>query len=463
MLGRVISQAVTWGTTLIVIRILTPEDYGLIALSAAFISFFTLVSESGLGPALIQAKTLTDDKIREIHGLVVICCVAIIGILLLLAPAISSVFSEPRLQLILSVLAVVFVLEAFLIVPRNLLIRDMRFKRLAIVEMVAQMSAGLGSLLFALNGFGVWSLVFGNIIAVTCRVIGVNLASRYRGLPRFRLRNVRTEIRFGGGILVLRLLAWLFGHMDVFIIGKLFSTATLGAYSVAFNLASMPQQKLSQIMNQVSLSGFSKVQDDREKLLKYLRTAISYLLILVVPVFFGISAIAPEIVHLILGDKWSAALFPLTILPIMLPLRMATGPIFESINATGRPFLTCRLILNNIVVLAVALMVGSNWGIDGVCVSWLVATPISLVMNLLLVRPVIGFGLPDLLAVLWRPLLAAIAMYAAVVAARSYFPVPLGDLAACAMLVLTGAAVYSILILLLARQKCMELFQFVRG
>ena len=463
LLGRVFSQVVTWGTTLVVIRILVPEDYGLIALAAAFISFFTLISESGLGPVLIQAKTLTDDKIREVHGLVLVSCIAIIGVILLFAPVIASVFSEPRLRIILSVLALIFVFESFAIVPRNLLIRDMNFKRLAIVDMVARTAAGLGSLMFAIFGFGVWSLVFGNIIAASCRAIGVNLAQKYRSLPRFQFSRMKSEMRFGGGILLQRFSAWLFAHLDIFIIGRLFTVETLGAYSVAFNLASMPQQKLSQIMNQVSLSGFSKVQDDRERFQKYLRTAISFLLILVVPVFFGISAIAPEIIKLILGDKWSSALFALTILPVMLPLRMVMSPIFEAINATGKPFLTFRLILNNIVVLAAALLVGANWGIDGVCLSWLVATPVSLILNLRMVRPVLGFGLSDLSAVLWRPLFAAIGMYAAVMAARNYFPLPLGDIATFAMLILTGAVSYGILILLLAKQKCVELMQFIRG
>lgn len=453
----------TWGTTLVVIRILSPEDYGLIALAGAFIGFFALVSESGLGPALVQAKTLSEDRIREIHGLVVVCCLGIVGFILLFAPVVSLIFSDPRLQVILSVLAYNFIFEAFAIVPRNLLIRDMKFKGLAIVEMVARTSAGLGSLFFALHGYGVWSLVLGNIISVLFVAVGVNITSKYRGLPRFRFRNAVLEMRFGGGILLQRISGWLYSHLDVFIIGRLFSVATLGAYSVAFNLASMPQQKLSQIMNQVSLSGFSKVQDDRERFLKYLRTAISFLLILVVPVFFGISAIAPEIIHIILGDKWSAALFPLMVLPVMLPLRMAMSPIFEAINATGKPFLTFRLILNNIVTLAAALLVGSNWGIDGVCLSWLVATPVSLFLNLRMVRSEIGFGLADMLAVLWRPMVAAIGMYAAVYAARHYIPVPLGDVATFAMLVLVGGVSYSLLILLLAKQKCLELIQFVRG
>lgn len=151
------------------------------------------------------------------------------------------------------------------------------------------------------------------------------------------------------------------------------------------------------------------------------------------------------------------------VLPVMLPLRMAMSPIFEAINATGKPFLTFRLILNNIVTLAAALLVGSNWGIDGVCLSWLVATPVSLFLNLRMVRSEIGFGLADMLAVLWRPLVAAIGMYAAVYAARHYFPVPLGDVVTFAMLVFVGGVSYSLLILLLAKQKCLELIQFVRG
>jgi O-antigen/teichoic acid export membrane protein len=168
---------VTWVTTLLVIRILVPEDYGLIALAAAFIGFFSLISEVGLGPALIQSKSLTSEKIREIHGLVVVSCAVIIGFIELLSPVVAEFFSEPRLQLILSVLALQFLFEAFAIVPRNLLVRDLRFKGLAVIEMISRSAAGLGTLFLALHGFGVWSLVYGNLLGIALRAAGVVIAA----------------------------------------------------------------------------------------------------------------------------------------------------------------------------------------------------------------------------------------------------------------------------------------------
>lgn len=463
VLGRFVSQIVTWTTTLFVIRILTPDDYGLLAAASTLILLFTLLSEMGLGPAIVRAENLTNNKIQNIHGIVLTTCLFIAFSLGCLSPLVSLYFGREELTYLVLALALVFIFESFVVVPRSLLLRRMDYKQLSIIETVARIVAGLTTLVFALLDFGVWALAFGNFAAVLCHAIGFSIAAKYWLLPRFKFGSVIPELTFGGFILAQRVVWWFFSQVDIFIIGRLFSTATLGAYSVSLQLATMPQQKLSRIINQVAFSSFSNIKNNPLQIQRHLLKSLSFLSIVSFPLFFGISAISHEIITVIIGNNWVNIIIPLTLLPIMIPLRMAVSVIGETLNAVDKANVTLGNSAISLGLIIPSILIGSNWGLFGICMAWVVTTPVFTFITLMRAKPHIGVGSFSFIQVIWKPALASAVMYIAVSNFREIALSTVDNIDLLLSEMIVGMAVYMIAILVLAKQECLDFYAFAKS
>jgi len=461
--GKFSSQIVTWAITLIVIRILEPKDYGLIAIASSFITLFTLVSDMGLGAALVQAEQITTEKIRAIQGAVFLSALVIVGTILILAPAISLFFEVSQLSSVLSALAVLFLIEAFRSVPHNLLVRALDFKKIAWIELVSRILGAISTLALALYGAGVWALVLGNLIAHLVGTIGTVVSTRYSPVPSFRMRVIVNEFRFGASILGQSIIWWVYSQADVFIVGKMLSVYALGLYSIASHLAKLPLQKVGEVVNQVTLSAFSKSRNDPDATLSQLRTSVSFLFITSFPIFFGISSVAQEVTDVILGPQWSEAVVPIVLIPLIMPLRLVSAPLSQALNALGKPNVVIVNLAISAVVIPSGLFIGVQWGVEGVCWALVICSPITFCVTVLRGAPYTGFGGREVLVVLWRPFVAAALMYGVVFASRFLMPDYLTDTARFAVLVGIGGAAYLGVILVLAGDECRKLISFVRS
>ncbi|MEO0972268.1 MAG: oligosaccharide flippase family protein, partial [Pseudomonadota bacterium] len=230
-LGRLAGQAGTWVVTLIVIRLLAPEDYGLMALATMVIGFFTLFEEFGLGAAITQREQLDHGQVGKVFGVVLVVNAVTALLLIALAPALAAFFDEPRLVPIVQALSIRFPMLALIVIPEAMLVRRMQFKRKAGVAFVSMITGSLISLAFALSGAGVWALVWGSVGATLVRSIGMNAAARYFTWPRFALRGLGDVVSFGGQVTINRVLWYFYAQADVFIIGRLLGKEVLGVYA----------------------------------------------------------------------------------------------------------------------------------------------------------------------------------------------------------------------------------------
>src|SRR5207249_4147403 len=170
-----------------VIRILNPADYGLMGMASILIPFAMLFNELGMIPALIQSRHVSEQLIRQLFGFVITSTLLMFSLLFLAAPALSTFFNEPRLTPVTRVLAVTMVIGGLSAVPNALLERDLQFKGISLVEFSSVMLGSATTLALAVDEFGVWSLVFGNIVSTTVKTIGILIVSRFRLMPIFRL------------------------------------------------------------------------------------------------------------------------------------------------------------------------------------------------------------------------------------------------------------------------------------
>ena len=351
-------QIITWGITLMVIRLLSPEDYGLLAMATVFLAFLLMMAEVGLGPALVQKQDVDEVSLRQTFGIVIVVNLSLLVALNLLAPLIARFFEDERLVQILPVLSLQFLIIAITIVPEVQLQRKLEFKNLSLIDLTAAVSSSVLTLLLAFAHYGVWALVCGSLFAGVWKAVAINVMAPFRVLPSFSWRGMRGVLVFGGNITMARLLWFFFTQIDVVIVGKLLGKEMLGLYSIAMHLASLPVQRVSGILNQVAFPVFSRFQHDREKLGDFIIKAMRTLSFIAFPILWGISSIASEIVSLFLGQRWENAILPLQLLSLMMPLRMLNNFLPSVTDALGRPDIGLKNVLLASIVMPISFMIG---------------------------------------------------------------------------------------------------------
>lgn len=460
---KLVSQLITWGMTFIVIRLLEPADYGLMAIATIAIAFAMLVNELGVGPAIIQTPEIDDRLLRQAFGILIAMNGILCAGLWLVAPLLAEFFEEPSVTEILRVLCLQFVFVSFTVIPESLLIRNLDFKRKSIVELITNITGGTATLVLALNGFGVWSLVLGNLIFVALRGVAMNVANPFFRLPLFSLSGARGLLTFGGLITIDRLLWFFYSRADVFIVGKILGTELLGIYSVAMQIASLPMQKLNGIINEIAFPAFSKVQHDAEQIRNYLSKAIRLLSLFAFPVFLGISSVSTEFVSIVLGEQWAMAALPLAVLSCIMPLRMISNVITSTLQGIGRVGVSVGNLVIASIIIPLAIAIGTRWSLVGVSMAWLMAFPLVTAIEIVRARRFTGIGVGDFISLIWRPLLNSLVMWLAVAAFAAVVGDRLPELLQMIAMVLVGAVTYLAMLWFLDRRSLDEALSLARS
>ena len=412
--GKAASQLAVWASTIIVMRLLQPEDYGLMAMAAFFISLCLLINELGMGAAIVQAKEVTERMVRQVFGLVLLVNAVFFIILTAGSPLIARFFDEPRLVGIVSALALQFLMMAVSVIPNALLSREMDFRSKSIVEVIGMIASAIVTLILAWTGAGVWSLVIGSLVGVAIRSVGFCIIKPYCKRPTFNFSDFADRAKFGGYISVNRILWYLYSQADVFIVGKLLGKTLLGYYSVAMHVASLPMQKVGSILQQVALPAYSQLQDNRELAATYVLKASRIISFFAFPIFFGISSVAAEVVTVALGEKWLPAIMPLQLLSLIIPLRTVQISIGPAVNGLGRPDVNVRNLIVACIVMPVSFYIGSFWGLLGVSLAWIIAYSLWFVYMLSRSLKVIGATMTEFFKTMQLPTLYSTAMYGGV-------------------------------------------------
>ena len=454
--ARFSAQIGTWAVTIYVIRILSPEDYGLMSMAAVFMGFAQMANELGVIPALIQTKEKDEYLVRQVFGVVIISNAVLFIVMYLSAPLIAAFFGEENLTSIVRVLSLTLPIGSLSAVPLALLQRDIRFKGISIVEFTAMILGSLVTLALASLGYGVWSLVVGNLTVLTTKTVGILIISRFHILPVFRFRGLRHIFSFGAKITGQRILWYINSQIDVIIVGKLLGNQALGIYSVAFHLATLPMSKVMNIVNQVTFPAYSRLQNDKTLASEYFLKSVQLSFLIFVPILWGLSSVSADFVDVFIGKKWAGAEIVIQLIALVIPFRTLSMLLAPLTDGLGRPGLGLRNLFTFSATIPVAIFIGTYWGLVGVCVGLLIASALALVINFRRSLPVIGISAADLIAAIAPSAISGIVMYAAVVAVRMYVVPDESAALRLAILIATGATVYIAMTLLLNRDTARQ-------
>lgn len=456
-LSKTFAQILNWAITLIVVRLLLPEEFGLMAMSLAIIAVLAIAADLGLGASLVRVAKVDRPIWAKMHGLVIVLNLAAGILLIALAPVAAWLLREPRMTLIIQVLAVQFAFAAFSSVPQAIATRNMEFKWLAWIEVVSGLVTNLCTLTFAWLGAGVWSLVVGYVVGGALKAVLLSTGSHWVW-PAFKFSGVREHVRFGGALTVSRMVWQFTSQLDVLIGGRILGKEAMGFYSVAVVIASLPMQKIMTIVNQIAFPTVARMQSDPERLRRRLIDAIRLIAFIGVPVSWGIAVVAPEFVTLVLTNRWTAATLPIQILCVIIPFRMLGSLLVTAAVAGGSGVSEVRSALAAIAILPAAFLIGVQWGAVGLASAWVIG--IVLIYGFLMPRVVelLGIRLQSIGRSILPSVLAGIAMVAAVVLTRTIV-LDFNVAVQLVLLIAAGAVTYLLLISVLDRPIWRDLRQ----
>lgn len=448
---------------IVLARLLTPADFGLIAMLLVFTAFAALFVDAGFGTALVQRKqTSADDETTVFLFSISIGCV-VAAIFWLTAPAIAAFYAQPSLTAITRLLLFVLPLSALAAVPDALLTQRLDFRSRANAEIIASLCSGAVALVLAWRGFGVWSLVWQSLVAIGMRTLLLWLFSGWRPRGRFSTVSFRSLFGFGSYMLMANLLNVISFRLQSLLIGKLFDSRALGYYILAQNTQQAPAQFMSGVLNRVGLPVFATIADQPDKLIRALRLSLRVAIFVFVPCMAGIAVVAKPLVVVLYGARWVPAAPLLSVLALAAmfwPLHVLN---LAAIGARGRSDLIFKLEMVKRVV-SIGLIVALSYR-GAMAIAWavLASSVFGVIINTWYSRKLLGYGvlaqLRDQAATL---LLSAIAACAAWLASHWLAHAPL----ALTVAIVAAAAAYlggAVLWRVAAWQELLELVSALRS
>ncbi len=412
--GKAVTQIVRWLTTFLVIRLLVPADYGVIAIADFFISFLWLFSIAGAGTAVIKSKNLTKESLSGFFTVILILNFFLFLLLWGSSGFIGGYYKNPDVSDVIAVSAFCFLIIAFHIIPSALIAKEMDFKKLAYIEITSQLSGAFSTLYMAYIGMGFWSLVYGQVLRLLVMTILANIYSPIHVWPSFHIRKAKKMILFGGTVSVDSVVFHVYTQMDVAIAGLILAMSDIGAYSVAMLVAAMPLSKIMPSVKQVAMPAYTKVNKDIKVVAKYCLKSQRMAMFMMVPIFFGLSSVANTLVTVVFESRWEGAIIPLTLLCLIMPLRASEELFSPALKATGKAGVLLANTTIIFFVMLVAILVGVRYGIEGLAMAWVCGFPIAFLLIVNRILRVLDISFIDYMRAIRAPFIIGLIMYGSV-------------------------------------------------
>ena len=391
-IGRFSTQGASFIISILLARILTPSDYGVVGMIGIFMAIAQTFIDSGFGSALIRKRECTDIDystafyFNVIVGVVCYCC------LFFSAPIIAEFFNTPILSDIVRVLGINLLLGSLAVVQGAKLTAAVDFKSQARISLVATVVSGCVGLFMAYNGYGVWSLVYQSLSLSVVRTILLCVVTRWMPLRAFSRHSFKYLFGFGSKILSASLLHTIYSNLTTILIGKFYSSGDLGYYSRGESLARLPSSNLTSVLQSVTYPILSTIQDDDERLIKVYRR---YICMTSMVIFFGMflmAALAEPLIITLFTDKWQASVRYLQIFSFAMMFDHICQLNLNILYVKGRSDLVLRLEIIKKTISISMIIAAIPFGVLAICISRAIYTQIAVLINTYYTGKLFGLG-----------------------------------------------------------------------
>jgi len=408
--GEIARQITLFLVSVALARLLTPQDYGLIAMAMFVVAFVGIFARTGMAEALVQRPDVSVQAWSSVYwlGVAIGCLLSLL--VWLLAPVASWFFRDDRVVPLLRALGCLPLVAATGATQRAWLTKHLRFRVIAQIEWCGVFVGGVAGLSLAAIGWGVWSLVWANLLAAAAPAVLFYVCCPWRPTWHLQGFEVRRALRFGVGLQGFAIVNFFNRRLDDALIGRYLGPLALGYYERAYGLMLYPIQSVAGVVCGVMFPALSEIGDDLPRFrVAYLR-AVSYIATVAFPTMLGLLVTAPEAIDVVYGRQWTPLVPILQVLcmvGVLQSVGATTGNIFMARARTGLMFVW------GVVAAAViypSFFIGVHWGVMGVAVAYAVANVVLIVPELAIAFRLIGLPISDLVRSLRGVLLGSVLM-----------------------------------------------------
>ncbi len=372
--NKISSQLIKFGVSIVLARLLTPQDFGLMAMAIVVTGFIEIFKDMGTVASIIQRLDIDDKLLSSLFYLNLMFGITLMGIILVSSNALANFYGDKRLVNILDILSITFPLTSTILVKKALLQRNMLFDKIAVVELTSMVVQGGVAIILGYLGWGVWSLIYGSISSAFVSTVLFWISVHWRPKLYCKWNDIKSVLFFSINLSGAQTLAYFMTNIDKLIIGRYLGASTLGFYDMARRLLTLPGATVTEILSRVLFPSFSKIQNDNKQLReKFLRTC-GAIAIIIFPVLCGMCVLARPLILVVYGPTWEPVVPILQILTpvaIMLSFAVALGPMIYLTK--GRTDLLFRWHVAFGIISTLGYIVGLKWGILGVAIGYLVS------------------------------------------------------------------------------------------
>ena len=357
-IDSIAGQGIAFLVGLVLARLLTPEEYGLIGIITIFIAVFNSIVDSGFSNALIRKNDAKDIDYNTVFITNLVLSVVLFGTLYVSAPAISRFFSQPQLIPLLRVMGIIVIINAFAIIQRTILVKKVDFKTQTKVSLISSISSGVVGIGMALNGLGVWSLVGQQISRQFLNSAFLWIYSKWYPKLQFSIQSFKELFSFGWKLLASSLLDTVWREIYQVVIGKYYTPAALGQYTRAQQFASICSSNLNSVVQRVSFPVLSSVQDDKERLKNGYKRIIKVSMLITFTLMLGLAAVAKPLVLALIGEQWLPCVPFLQIICLQMMLYPLHSLNLNMLQVQGRSDLFLKLEIIKKIIAVGPLLLG---------------------------------------------------------------------------------------------------------
>ena len=365
----------------ILARLLTPSDYGLLAMIAVFNAVAFAFMDSGFGKALIRKPDLSEDDNSTAFYFNIIAGVVMAGVIWLIAPFVSLFYDKPILTQLLRVEGLLLIISSFTIVQNAQLSRALNFKAVMLIKVSSQVIGGIVAIVAAYHGLGVWSLVIQHIASGVLSLIFLWITSPWRPRGHWDKSSFGYLWGYGSKMLASGLLDKIYTNIYPIVIGKFYSAADLGQYTRAYGYAGIPSTGLTGALQQVIFPVLSQIQNDDERLGHNYRRILRFAVFIIFPFMMGMAALARPLVISLVTDKWAECVPYLQVLCFALMWYPVHAINLNLLQVKGRSDLFLRLEIIKKSIVTIAIFVCVPFGVMGICIGSVCTSLICLAIN----------------------------------------------------------------------------------
>lgn len=436
-------KGLTFLTTIVLSRLLLPEEYGLIGYCLVVIQYVDILNSAGIATALIARREKVQEAANTAFVANIVFGVLCFAITWLIATPVSVFFEAPEIVPIFRVLGLSLPFTGIGVVPDTMLKRDMKFRTVVISDIGRNFVKGGVSIVLALLGLGVWSLVWGQVLGALIGTLLSWALAGWRPTWRFDPVATRSILSFGAHIILLETAGAFRNNVDYLLVGRMLGAASLGYYTMSYRIPELLIRSINHVIGNVSLPALAITQSDRPKMRKFYFGYIRFLSMFVFPVGVGLAFTAPVLIPLFLSERWGPAIAPTAFISIALAvtaLGYVPGVLYKAIS---RPDILNKLAIIKMPIAVGVLWYSTRWGIVGVAAGQVVIGLISVSMDMFVANHVMKYSYRELFQAIAPSFASTLTMAVVLFAIRERLPVS-GLVQLLVMVVLGGLTYFGV-------------------